>query len=54
MKTKTICFVLSVLALAAAAQKTDACTNVIVTKGASADGSNMVTYAADSDWLCAE
>ena len=25
-----------------------ACTNLIVTKGASADGSVMVTYAADS------
>ena len=54
MKTKTICFVLSVLALTAAAQKADACTNVIVTKGASADGSNMVTYAADSHWLYGE
>ena len=26
----------------------DACTNFIVTRGASTDGSNMVTYAADS------
>ena len=29
----------------------DACTNFIVTRGASADGSNMVTYAADSHGL---
>lgn len=28
-----------------------ACTNVIITKGASADGSCMVSYAADSHWL---
>ena len=32
----------------------DACTNVIVTKGASADGSCMVTYAADSHQLFGE
>ncbi|MBO7370983.1 MAG: C69 family dipeptidase, partial [Bacteroidales bacterium] len=30
---------------------TDACTNIIVTRGASADGSTMVTYAADSHQL---
>lgn len=30
---------------------TDACTNVIITAGASADGSCMVSYAADSHWL---
>ena len=29
----------------------DACTNFIVTRGASTDGSNMVTYAADSHQL---
>ncbi|MBR1872351.1 MAG: C69 family dipeptidase [Bacteroidales bacterium] len=31
-----------------------ACTNVIVTKGASADGSILVSYAADSHWLFGE
>ena len=31
-----------------------ACTNVIVTRGASTDGSNMVSYAADSHWLYGE
>ena len=29
----------------------DACTNLIITRGASTDGSNMVTYAADSHAL---
>ena len=33
---------------------TDACTNVLVTKGASADGSNMISYAADSHLLFGE
>ncbi len=33
---------------------TDACTNVIVTRGASADGSGMVSYAADSHMLFGE
>lgn len=31
--------------------KAPACTNVIVTAGASADGSCMVSYSADSHWL---
>ena len=34
-----------------AASTADACTNFIVTRGASTDGSNMVTYAADSHGL---
>lgn len=34
--------------------QTDACTNILVTKGASADGSCMVTYAADSHQLYGE
>ena len=41
------------LALASAAQSY-ACTNVIVTKGASADGSCMVSYSADSHNLYGE
>lgn len=32
----------------------EACTNVIITKGASADGSNIISYAADSHWLYGE
>lgn len=42
------------VALAVSAQRVDACTNVIITKGASVDGSNMVSYAADSHWLYGE
>ena len=34
--------------------KTDACTNVLVTRGASADGSVLVSYAADSHTLFGE
>ena len=46
---------LSFLALAAlAAPRADACTNIIITKGASADGSCMVSYAADSHVLFGE
>ena len=49
---------LLILALAAAAFavtfKADACTNVIVSPGASTDGSSMVSYAADSHWLFGE
>ena len=37
-----------------AADSAKACTNVIVTKGASADGSCMISYAADSHWLYGE
>ncbi len=42
------------LACCISAHKADACTNVIITKGASADGSCMVSYAADSHWLYGE
>ncbi len=34
--------------------KTSACTNILVTKGASADGSTMISYAADSHVLYGE
>ena len=34
--------------------RTDACTNIIVTPGASSDGSSMISYAADSHWLYGE
>ncbi len=36
------------LCIALAPQRAAACTNLIITKGASADGSTMITYAADS------
>ena len=55
MKRKTH---LSILAAAAflmvTPQHSDACTNVIISKGASADGSCMVSYAADSHMLFGE
>ena len=47
-----------IVALAAAlglnATDSHACTNVLVTKGASVDGSNMISYAADSHQLYGE
>lgn len=46
-------FPLVVLALLGV-HNADACTNVIITPGASADGSSMVSYAADSHWLYGE
>ena len=48
-------FLCTILALALlAAGRTDACTNVIVTPGASADGSSIISYAADSHGLFGE
>lgn len=51
MKTKLffLALLLTVLSI-----RSEACTNVIITKGASADGSCMVSYAADSHWLYGE
>ncbi len=45
---------MSMLALLAGQQAAFACTNVIITRGASADGSNMISYAADSHQLFGE
>ncbi len=42
---------LAVALILATFGNTNACTNFIVAKGASVDGSTMVTYAADSYWL---
>ena len=42
------------LAITAGQIKSNACTNVIVTKGATTDGSNMISYAADSHQLYGE
>ena len=50
-------FIFSAFCLVAAlfgAQPLDACSNVLVTKGASKDGSVMVTYSADSHQLYGE
>ena len=41
-------------ALLSANIESNACTNVLVTKGASTDGSNMISYAADSHMLFGE
>ena len=41
-------------AIIAGSLESEACTNVIVTRGASTDGSNMVSYAADSHQLYGE
>ena len=54
MRSKTLFCTLLVLAGLLLSSKSDACTNVIVTKGASKDGSCMVSYAADSHWLFGE
>ena len=49
---KFLCIILALTAFSAS--RTDACTNVIVSPGASADGSAMVSYAADSHGLFGE
>ena len=47
-------FIMTLTALLVASASLDACTNIIVTKGASKDGSCMVAYAADSHELYGE
>lgn len=54
MKIKTLICIAFATAASIFATDSNACTNVIVTKGASADGSCMVSYAADSHWLYGE
>ena len=44
----------AVAVVLAASFRAGACTNVIVTPGASVDGSSMISYAADSHWLFGE
>ncbi len=51
MKQLLKSLILAVAGIVVSTTTTDACTNFIVTKGASTDGSNMVTYAADSHGL---
>ncbi|MDR1951540.1 MAG: C69 family dipeptidase [Bacteroidales bacterium] len=43
-----------ILTLSAANLNVQACTSFLVTKGASTDGSTMITYAADAAWLYGE
>lgn len=52
MKFKAL--LLSAAVLSVLSVRSEACTNVIVTKGASADGSILVSYAADSHSLYGE
>jgi dipeptidase len=51
---KPAAFLALATALAVVAPDALACTNILVTKGASADGSTMITYAADSHELYGE
>ncbi len=54
MKKIYASILLLVLLTATLTKNTRACTNYLVTRGASADGSNMITYAADSHVLYGE
>ncbi len=54
MRRLSKAILLCMAAALAFSAKTDACTNVLVTKGASTDGSNMISYAADSHQLYGE
>ena len=55
MKCRTIlAAAMAASLLFAAGNRSEACTNVIVTRGASTDGSCIVSYAADSHWLYGE
>ena len=53
-KRKTIFGILTFVFLLVNYQISNGCTNFLVTKGASADGSTMITYAADSHNLYGE
>jgi len=51
---KILTTILTAVIILAAPNRGDSCTNVLVTKGASKDGSVMVTYSADSHQLYGE
>lgn len=51
---KTVLILILVLMLFLMNQSVSACTNFLITKGASKDGSTMITYAADSHVLYGE
>ncbi len=53
MKVQSLCLA-ALAAILLAGARAEACTNVIITRGASADGSCMVSYAADSHVLYGE
>ncbi len=55
MRRLSIAIIISLTAIFALGSiESQACTNVLVTKGASTDGSNMISYAADSHQLYGE
>ena len=54
MKTQTKKSLLTLFFILSGYFSVDACTNLLVTKGASSDGSTMITYAADSHVLYGE
>lgn len=54
MRIKPIVILAAVGLILSVPINTDACTNYLVTKGASTDGSTMITYAADSHSLYGE
>jgi len=54
MKKRVLLMVLATVMLLGANLSSQACTNFIITKGASTDGSTMITYAADSHALYGE
>ena len=54
MRRITTAFLLLMAAALVFCIDSNACTNVLVTKGASTDGSNMISYAADSHQLYGE
>ena len=53
-RVSTALFTAIIAALSLIGPDSKACTNVLVTKGASTDGSNLVSYAADSHQLYGE
>ena len=53
-KNSTIYALLTAFGVLTASFKADACTNIIVTRGASTDNSNIISYAADSHVLDGE
>ncbi len=50
-KNSTIYALLTAFGVLTASFRADACTNIIVTRGASTDNSNIISYAADSHVL---
>lgn len=51
---KTLSFIVVLTAMIFVSNSTNACTNYLITKGASTDGSTMISYAADSHILYGE